>query len=52
MVTIVDGPVCAERVLFWKVRSEEINFAGGGHGIIVGWVGEESGDIYLLRPFQ
>lgn len=52
VVTIVDGPVCAERVLFWKVRSEEINFAGGGHGIIVGWVGEESGDIYLLRPFQ
>lgn len=52
LVTIVDGPVCAERVLFWKVRSQEIDFAGGGRGIIVGWVGEESGDDYLLRPFE
>lgn len=50
IVTIVEGPVCAERVLFWKVRSQEIDFAGGGRGVIVGWVAEESGDIYLLKP--
>jgi hypothetical protein len=50
VVTIIDGPVCAERVLFWKVQSQEIDFAGGGRGVIVGWVAEESGDIYLLEP--
>lgn len=52
VVTIIDGPVCAERVLFWKVQSQEIDFAGGGRGVIVGWVAEESGDIYLLMPWE
>lgn len=52
VVTIVKGPVCAERVLFWKVRSGEIEFAGDGRGVIIGWVAEESGDIYLLMPWK
>lgn len=54
VVTIIDGPVCGPgnpgHVLFWKVRSEVINFADGTSGIVEGWIGEESGDIYLLRP--
>lgn len=53
-VTIIDGPICGPgnpgHVLFWKVRSEEIRFNSGRQGVIVGWVAEESGDIYLLRP--
>ena len=49
-MTIVEGPICAERVLFWKVRSGEIEFVSGGRGVIVGWVAEERGDIYLLLP--
>jgi len=54
VVTIVEGPICGPgnpgHVLFWKVRSEVIHFADGTSGIVEGWVGEESGDIYLLRP--
>lgn len=54
IVTIIDGPVCGPgnpgHVLFWKVRSEEIRFSDGTRGMLVGWIGEESGDIYLLRP--
>lgn len=53
-VTIIDGPICGPgnpgHVLFWKVRSEGIDFADGTSGIVEGWVAEESGDIYLLRP--
>ena len=54
IVTVIDGPVCGKgnpgQVLFWKVLSEEIAFSNGERGIIVGWIGEESGDVYLLRP--
>jgi len=54
VVTIIDGPVCGEgnpgHALFWKVRSQEITFSNGKRGVIVGWVAEESGDEYLLRP--
>lgn len=55
-VTIIDGPVCGRgnpgHVLFWKVRSELIRFADGTSGEVEGWVAEESGDIYLLRPVE
>ncbi len=55
LVTIVDGPVCGQgnpgHVLFWKVQSEEISFSDGSRGVVVGWVGEESGDVYLLKPY-
>lgn len=55
VVSIIDGPVCGTgnpgHVLFWKVQSEEIPFSNGQRGIIVGWIGEESGDVYLLRPY-
>lgn len=54
VVTIIDGPVCGPgdpgHVLFWRVRSEVIHFADGTSGVVEGWVAEESGDIYLLRP--
>lgn len=54
--TIIDGPVCGPgnpgHVLFWKVRSEVIDFADGTSGVVEGWVAEESGDIYLLRPVE
>ena len=54
--TIIDGPVCGPgnpgHVLFWKVRSEVIDFADGTSGIVEGWGAEESGDIYLLRPVE
>ncbi|MCA9898970.1 MAG: hypothetical protein H6654_01540 [Ardenticatenaceae bacterium] len=53
-VTIIDGPVCGRgnpgQAIFWKVRSEEITFSTGERGIIVGWIAEESGNVYLLRP--
>jgi hypothetical protein len=55
-VTIIDGPVCGPgnpgHVLFWKVHSERIHFADGTSGEVEGWVAEESGDIYLLRPME
>lgn len=55
-VTIIDGPVCGPgnpgHVLFWKVRSEVIKFVDGTSGAVEGWVAEESGDIYLLRPLE
>ena len=55
VVSIIDGPVCGTgnpgHVLFWKAQSEEIVFSNGQRGIIVGWIGEESGDVYLLRPY-
>ena len=55
-VTIIDGPVCGPgnpgHVLFWKVHSERIHFADGTSGEVEGWVAEESGDIYLLRPIE
>ena len=54
VVTVIDGPICGSgnpgHVLFWKVRSELIHFADGTSGVVEGWVAEESGDIYLLRP--
>jgi hypothetical protein len=56
VVTIIDGPVCGPgnpgHVLFWKVQSEVIHFADGTSGVVEGWVAEESGDIYLLRPVE
>lgn len=55
-VTIIDGPICGPgnpgHVLFWRVRSELIRFADGTSGEVEGWVAEESGDIYLLRPVE
>lgn len=55
-VTIIDGPVCGPgnpgHVLFWQVHSELIHFADGTSGEVEGWVAEESGDIYLLRPVE
>lgn len=55
-VMIIDGPVCGPgnpgHVLFWKVHSELIHFADGTSGEVEGWVAEESGDIYLLRPVE
>lgn len=55
-VTIIDGPVCGPgnpgHVLFWKVRSDVIRFADGTSDNVEGWVAEESGDIYLLRPLE
>ena len=54
MVRIIDGPVCGPgnpgHVLFWKVQSEVIQFRDGTSGIVEGWIAEESGDVYLLRP--
>lgn len=55
-VTIIDGPVCGPgnpgHVLFWKVHSELIHFADDTSGEVEGWIAEESGDIYLLRPVE
>lgn len=56
VVTVIDGPVCGPgnpgHVLFWKVRSEVIDFADGTSDVVEGWVAEESGDIYLMRPVE
>ncbi len=53
-VTIIDGPFCGELTpgqgLFWRVRTDEITLSDGQPGVIVGWVVEESGDIYFLTP--
>jgi hypothetical protein len=56
VVTIIDGPICGPgnpgHVLFWKVQSGVIRFADGTSGVVEGWVAEESGDVYLLRPVE
>jgi hypothetical protein len=54
VVEIIDGPVCGPgapgHVLFWQVRSEDVLLTDGTVVDIVGWIPEESGDDYLLKP--
>lgn len=56
VVSVIDGPICGAgnpgHVLFWKIRSEVITFSDGTSGVVEGWVAEESGDVYLLRPVE
>jgi len=45
VVKVVDGPVCADGYVFWKVESELI--PGGS-----GWTAEGDGSGYWLEPYQ
>jgi hypothetical protein len=43
IVLILEGPVCADGVVFWKVQSDAIP---GGEG----WTAEGDGTVYWLEP--
>ena len=43
MVRVLEGPVCADGLVFWKVKSESI--PGG-----MGWTAEGDGKEYWLEP--
>jgi TolB protein len=45
VVKILEGPVCTDRLVFWKVDSDLI--PGG-----VGWTAEGDGTEYYLLPYQ
>lgn len=45
VVLIREGPVCADGLVFWNVKSESL------HGI-TGWTAEGDGSTYYLEPYQ
>jgi hypothetical protein len=45
IVNIIEGPVCADGLIFWKVENELIS---GG----VGWTAEGDGNEYWLEPIK
>lgn len=45
VVKVLEGPVCADGVVFWKVESDLI--PGG-----VGWTAEGDSTEYYLVPYQ
>lgn len=49
-VTIIDGPVCLDGVLWWKGDSGPITLTNGDVITMVGWMAEESGSEWLLEP--
>jgi hypothetical protein len=42
---IVDGPVCADRLIFWKIESKSIPSGSG-------WSAEGDGATHWLAPYQ
>lgn len=51
IVEVIGGPICADRQLWYQVRSKEfVNSAGETVLAFEGWIAEESGDIYFLEP--
>ena len=44
-VKVIEGPVCADGLVFWQVESEAI--PGG-----VGWTAEGDGSEYYLEPYK
>jgi len=44
VVKLLEGPICADGVVFWKVKSQLI--PGG-----VGWTAEGDGEDYFLEPY-
>ncbi len=45
VVKVVEGPVCADGLVFWRVESETIS---GG----IGWTAEGDGSEYWLEPYS
>ena len=45
IVKVIEGPVCADGLVFWKVESKGI--PGG-----VGWTAEGDGKEYYLIPYK
>jgi dipeptidyl aminopeptidase/acylaminoacyl peptidase len=45
VVKVLEGPVCADGLVFWKVESEAI--PGGA-----GWTAEGDGSVHWLEPFN
>lgn len=45
VVNIVEGPVCADGLVFWRIESAAIH---GG----VGWTAEGDGNVYWLAPVE
>ncbi|GJM41131.1 MAG: hypothetical protein DHS20C20_14130 [Ardenticatenaceae bacterium] len=51
IVEIIGGPTCADRQLWYQVRSLPFeNTAGETIPPFEGWIAEESGDTYFLQP--
>lgn len=44
-IEILEGPICADGLVFWKIESESI--PGG-----IGWTAEGDGKEYYLEPYQ
>lgn len=49
-VTILDGPVCSDGMLWWRGETGLITLTNGEQHNIAGWMAEESGDEWLLEP--
>jgi hypothetical protein len=45
VVWVLEGPICADGLVFWKV--EDISIPGG-----VGWTAEGDGSDYWLEPYE
>jgi hypothetical protein len=50
MTTILEGPICSERQLWYHLASDEFVNAQGLAIRVEGWTSEESGGDYLLEP--
>lgn len=44
-IEILEGPICADGLVFWKIESESI--PGG-----IGWTAEGDGKEYYLEPYR
>jgi hypothetical protein len=45
VVKVLEGPICADGLVYWKVESDKI--PGG-----VGWTAEGDGKEYWLEPYK
>jgi hypothetical protein len=45
IVKIIEGPICSDGLVFWKVENGDI--PGGS-----GWTAEGDGLIYYMEPYQ
>lgn len=50
VTTILDGPICSNRMLWWKLQTDMLTLSNGQRARMTGWVAEESGGTWLLSP--
>lgn len=49
-IFILNGPVCDGGMLWWEAETGVITLSNGERHNMQGWVAEESGDEWMLRP--